>query len=267
MRPSPRPTRTRRWSPTTSGAARRSGGGGAGAVAAPRRPRYHFPQHLALARQPRTIAAWHPRGPHETEVWRWYLVDADAPAEVKDFLRHYYIRYSGPSGLTEQDDMENWNYAHAASRGTVARRYPYNYEMGLGRATSRVRGPRPQVARRDQRRDGGQRERAQSARLLRALAPVHGSRELGGARAAVSAGSPDLGRLLLKQEVEDFLYREADLLDERRYEEWLDLFTEDARYWMPMRRNVPATSPSGSSPGRGPTSTGSTRARRRSPGA
>ena len=75
---------------------------------------------------------WHPRGPHQTEAWRWYLVDADAPAEVKDFLRHYYIRYSGPSGLTEQDDMENWNYAHAASRGTIARRRPYHYKAGLG---------------------------------------------------------------------------------------------------------------------------------------
>ena len=94
-----------------------------------------FPNASPLARQPRTIAVWHPRGPHQTEVWRWYLVDADAPAEVKEFLRQYYTRYSGPSGLTEQDDMENWNYAHAASRGTVARRYPYNYEMGLGRAT------------------------------------------------------------------------------------------------------------------------------------
>jgi 3-phenylpropionate/cinnamic acid dioxygenase small subunit len=59
----------------------------------------------------------------------------------------------------------------------------------------------------------------------------------------MSAGSPDLGRLLLKQEVEDLLYREADLLDERRYEEWLDLFTDDARYWMPMRRNVPRDEP------------------------
>ncbi|MGH7389374.1 MAG: 3-phenylpropionate/cinnamic acid dioxygenase subunit beta [Candidatus Rokuibacteriota bacterium] len=49
----------------------------------------------------------------------------------------------------------------------------------------------------------------------------------------------DLDRLLLKQEVEEFLYREAELLDERRYEEWLALFTEDVRYWMPMRRNVP----------------------------
>jgi 3-phenylpropionate/cinnamic acid dioxygenase small subunit len=50
----------------------------------------------------------------------------------------------------------------------------------------------------------------------------------------------DLARLLVRQDVEDFLYREAELLDERRYEEWLELFTEDVRYWMPMRRNVPA---------------------------
>ena len=91
-----------------------------------------FPNTALHPRQPRTIAVWHPRGPHQTEVWRWYLVDRDAPDEVKDFLRHYYIRYSGPAGLTEQDDMENWNYAHTASRGTVARRYPYTYEQGLG---------------------------------------------------------------------------------------------------------------------------------------
>jgi 3-phenylpropionate/cinnamic acid dioxygenase small subunit len=45
-------------------------------------------------------------------------------------------------------------------------------------------------------------------------------------------------RLLLKQEIEEFLYREADLLDERRYEDWLVLIAEDVRYWMPMRRNV-----------------------------
>ena len=50
--------------------------------------------------------------------------------------------------------------------------------------------------------------------------------------------SPQLARLLLKQEVEDFLYQEAEMLDERRYEEWLDLLCEDIRYYMPMRRNV-----------------------------
>jgi 3-phenylpropionate/cinnamic acid dioxygenase small subunit len=49
--------------------------------------------------------------------------------------------------------------------------------------------------------------------------------------------------MITRDEVEDFLYHEAELLDERRYEEWLDLFTEDAHYWMPMRRNVPADEP------------------------
>ena len=50
--------------------------------------------------------------------------------------------------------------------------------------------------------------------------------------------SDDLARLLLKEEIEQFLYREAELLDERRYEEWLTLFAEDVQYFMPMRRNV-----------------------------
>jgi len=55
--------------------------------------------------------------------------------------------------------------------------------------------------------------------------------------------SVDLAGLLILHEVQDFLYREAELLDERRYEEWLDLFTEDAHYFMPMRRNVPHDEP------------------------
>jgi 3-phenylpropionate/cinnamic acid dioxygenase small subunit len=61
--------------------------------------------------------------------------------------------------------------------------------------------------------------------------------------AAVTVPAPDVARLLLRQEVEDFLYREAELLDERRYDEWLALFTDDLRYWMPMRKNVPASEP------------------------
>ena len=47
-----------------------------------------------------------------------------------------------------------------------------------------------------------------------------------------------LERLLLRSEVSDFLYREADLLDERRYEEWLDMLAEDYRYSVPLRMNV-----------------------------
>ena len=32
----------------------------------------------------------------------------------------------------------------------------------------------------------------------------------------------------------DFVYAEARLLDEQRFDEWLDLYTDDARYWMPL---------------------------------
>ena len=45
---------------------------------------------------------------------------------------------------------------------------------------------------------------------------------------------------LVRLEIEDFLWSEADLLDEHQYDEWLDLFTEDAQYLMPIRRNVPS---------------------------
>ena len=36
-----------------------------------------------------------------------------------------------------------------------------------------------------------------------------------------------------RQEVEDFLYREAALLDEWRLEEWLEMLTDDAIYQVP----------------------------------
>jgi len=50
--------------------------------------------------------------------------------------------------------------------------------------------------------------------------------------------SEAIAQLLLRQQIEEFLYHEAELLDERRYEEWLELLAPDVRYWMPMRRNV-----------------------------
>jgi 3-phenylpropionate/cinnamic acid dioxygenase small subunit len=37
-----------------------------------------------------------------------------------------------------------------------------------------------------------------------------------------------------RAQAEDFLYMEAQLLDERRLEEWLELFTPDGLYWLPI---------------------------------
>jgi 3-phenylpropionate/cinnamic acid dioxygenase small subunit len=58
----------------------------------------------------------------------------------------------------------------------------------------------------------------------------------------IAAELPPLKRgpayFALRMEVEDFLYREADLLDQRRFKEWLELIAEDVVYFMPMQRNV-----------------------------
>jgi 3-phenylpropionate/cinnamic acid dioxygenase small subunit len=42
----------------------------------------------------------------------------------------------------------------------------------------------------------------------------------------------------LKADIEDFYYHEADLLDERRFRDWLEILADDISYFMPIRRNV-----------------------------
>jgi 3-phenylpropionate/cinnamic acid dioxygenase small subunit len=42
----------------------------------------------------------------------------------------------------------------------------------------------------------------------------------------------------LRQQIEDFLYLEAELLDDRKLREWFELLTDDVRYWMPIRHNT-----------------------------
>jgi 3-phenylpropionate/cinnamic acid dioxygenase small subunit len=41
----------------------------------------------------------------------------------------------------------------------------------------------------------------------------------------------------VKEQVEDFLSYEGELLDERKFDAWLDLLADDVRYWMPLVRN------------------------------
>ena len=42
----------------------------------------------------------------------------------------------------------------------------------------------------------------------------------------------------LKTIAEDFLHDEAELLDSRRHQDWLDMLSDDLAYFMPMKRNV-----------------------------
>jgi 3-phenylpropionate/cinnamic acid dioxygenase small subunit len=55
------------------------------------------------------------------------------------------------------------------------------------------------------------------------------------------AGEPQINgqpvTVELHHEIEQFLYREARLLDERRFEEWYELLADDLQYVMPTRYN------------------------------
>ena len=58
-------------------------------------------------------------------------------------------------------------------------------------------------------------------------------------RTATPSALPfSLKHLELKQQIEDFVYAEAELLDQRQFKEWLELLTDDLVYFMPLRRNV-----------------------------
>ena len=50
-------------------------------------------------------------------------------------------------------------------------------------------------------------------------------------------------RLPTIEEARQLLHLEARLLDERRYEEWLELFTDDAYYWLPMHTEDKSSDP------------------------
>jgi len=46
-----------------------------------------------------------------------------------------------------------------------------------------------------------------------------------------------MANLETQHAVEQFLYRQAELLDSKQWKEWVDLFTDDGIYWMPPERS------------------------------
>jgi len=89
-----------------------------------------FP-NLSLHWLTRTIRVWHPRGPDKIEIWSWAIVDKAAPPDIKDAMRFVSQYRFSPTGVFEQDDMDNWIQVTAAARSIIGRRYPANYQMSL----------------------------------------------------------------------------------------------------------------------------------------
>jgi phenylpropionate dioxygenase-like ring-hydroxylating dioxygenase large terminal subunit len=63
----------------------------------------------------------HPQGPDSIEMWSYVLVDKNAPSEVKEAMVLGRERISGPNGMQQKDDMENWFIQTRYSKGTMTR--------------------------------------------------------------------------------------------------------------------------------------------------
>jgi 3-phenylpropionate/trans-cinnamate dioxygenase alpha subunit len=77
----------------------------------------------------RTIRVWQPRGPDKMEIWSWAIVDKAASPEIKEVMRFVSQYRFSPSGVFEQDDMDNWIQVTGAAKSLIGRRYPANYRM------------------------------------------------------------------------------------------------------------------------------------------
>lgn len=87
---------------------------------------------VSSALQARSFLLWHPRGPHASEVWQWWLVERAAPRAVKEVAARTAARSQAAAGLFGQDDYENFERIDENVRTPMARRLSFHYGMGLG---------------------------------------------------------------------------------------------------------------------------------------
>ena len=77
------------------------------------------------------LRVWQPRGPDETEIWSWYLVEKEASPEWKEASLRSSIRTFSVGGTFDQDDAEVWSSISMATRGEVGRHDQVNFQMSL----------------------------------------------------------------------------------------------------------------------------------------
>jgi ethylbenzene dioxygenase beta subunit len=78
------------------------------------------------------------------------------------------------------------------------------------------------------------------------VSAVHAFPPPSGATPEPESQAAVVAALALHHEISQFLFREARLLDEERYSDWLALFTEDVHYWVPGVENRLRRDPVGS---------------------
>ncbi len=75
-----------------------------------------------------------PQGPDASEIWSYVIVDKKAPLEVKRAIVMARERISGPNGMQQKDDMENWFIQTRYSKGMMTRwALRQNNQLGMSR--------------------------------------------------------------------------------------------------------------------------------------
>ena len=165
------------------------------------------------------------------EAWSWFMVDRNAPDWYKKESRRAYLACFGTSGMFEQDDMENWTSITAVAKGHLAARQQLDSTMGMAPGGGTRHEPVAELARRP--------GRPMSASASTANEPFWPTGPTISFRRRHQPGTgmttrPRADPALLA-DVSAWLFWEAELLDQRRYRDWLGVLTEDITYRMPVR--------------------------------
>jgi 3-phenylpropionate/cinnamic acid dioxygenase small subunit len=99
-----------------------------------------------------------------------------------------------------------------------------NKTPGKGKQKAPVKEPPRTPARKAPVREPGRKPPVEAAGAKRA----RGSQAPAAARSGAGRSTADL-----QHEIEQFLYRQAELLDAKRWQDYIDLFGDDGVYWMP----------------------------------
>jgi phenylpropionate dioxygenase-like ring-hydroxylating dioxygenase large terminal subunit len=91
---------------------------------------------LGSALEGRGLILWIPRGPHHTEAWEWCAVEKEAPRIVKENAISDLLHGQSAAGLIAPDDHENFERMLDNMQGHMMKRWPFNYQMSLGRDES-----------------------------------------------------------------------------------------------------------------------------------
>jgi PAH dioxygenase large subunit len=77
------------------------------------------------------LRLWQPLGPSRSRVIAFLVVDKETSPEFRKRSMETYVRCFGPSGIFEQDDMENLEECTRMGKGAIARRHPMHHSMSL----------------------------------------------------------------------------------------------------------------------------------------